>query len=126
MFLKNLVSILIPAVLSLLASSLLNAYTTISSANTLYGLLFFCGICFILNLFYALNARSKALTELLFAGIVIKLLLALSVIVIYSVMNYAGLFSFSLHFMLYYILFTVFEIRYLSGLIKANQTKTNS
>lgn len=125
MLLKNIISIIVPGSLAVVISFVLNAYTPLSFYNTGYGLLFFVAVCFILNGVYAFNARSKAFTELLMAGIVIKLLLSLIAIVIYSVVDYNGLRNFAIHFMIYYILFTIFEIRYLLYIIKTHQTKTD-
>jgi hypothetical protein len=123
MFLKNIISLIIPSALAVVLSYILNTYTPVKSEHAGYGLLFFVVVCFILNVMYALNARSKALSELLMAGIVIKLLLALIAIVIYSIFCHSHLFNFAIHFIGYYILFTIFEIRYLLNLIKNNPTK---
>jgi hypothetical protein len=125
MLLRNILSILIPGALSYLVSLSLNMYTELYSYYSVIGILFFVALCFILNIIYALNAGSKAFTELLVAGIVIKLLLSLCVIAVYSFNDQAGLFNFSIHFMIYYILFTIFEIRYLLRIIKTTSSKTN-
>ena len=122
MFLKNIISLLIPCLAGAAISFLLNHYTRFQSSDYVYGLLFFVGVCFILNVMYSFSAGSKAMSELLMAGIVIKLLAAFSVIAIYAFINQAGLFNFAIHFMVYYILFTIFEIRYLLHLIKKNPT----
>lgn len=120
MFLKNMFSVFIPATLSVLLSLILNHFSPIRSENWMYGLLFLFVLCIILNLIYTFRSGAENFTELLIVAIVIKLLLALIVIVGYSFLDKPGFFNFSLHFILHYILFTIFEIRYLLYLIKKN------
>jgi len=80
-------------------------------------------LTFILNLVYAKQAGSENFTQLMIAAIVIKLLQALVIILVYSlVFEKKGFFGFAVHFIIQYILFTIFEIRYLLHLIK---TQTN-
>src|SRR4051812_26675201 len=109
MLFKNIVSILIPGALALLGSYILKYYTKAVMLNTGYMLCTCSAVFFILNVVYAVNVHSKAFTELLMAGLVIKLLLALSVVAVCSFISHATLFNFSMHLMLYYILFTIFE-----------------
>jgi len=123
MLLKNIISLLIPAALALGASYLLNTFTTLISPYTNYALLFFLLVCFILNIMQTRHAHSDSLSGLLIAGIVIKMLLSFTVIIVYSFIDHPRLFAFAIHFILYYILFTVFEIRYLLQLIKNNSNK---
>lgn len=120
MFLKNVFSVFIPATLSVLLSLILNRFSPIKSDNWFYSLLFLFVLSFILNLIYAFKAGAENFTEILIVAIVIKLLVALIVIVVYSFLDKPGFFNFSLQFILHYILFTIFEIRYLLYLIKKN------
>ncbi len=113
-------SVFIPGVLSVLLSLILNRFSPIMAENWMYGLLFLFVLCLALNLIYAFKAGAENFTELLIVAIVIKLLLALILIVVYSFIDKTGFFNFSLHFILHYILFTIFEIRYLLYLIKKN------
>jgi hypothetical protein len=55
----------------------------------------------------------------------LRLLLCMIGVFIYSLVNKAGLRGFVLHFMLHYILFTVFEIAYLLRFAKNNKPKTD-
>ncbi len=122
MFLKNILSLFVSALIAAALSWLLNSYTSLHSGHWLYSLLYFTGFCFIMNLAYTWQAPQKSFSQLLFAGIIIKLLLALIILLLYSVKAPAGFFNFSVHFMGHYILFTIFEIRYLLQLIKNNST----
>jgi hypothetical protein len=122
MFLRNLLALVYASILSISLSLLLNKYSAFVSVNWLYGLLFLIAFCFALNLVYAYNAGSKTYTELLITSIVIKLLVALIVIVVYSFINASDFFNFSIHFILHYVLFTIFEIRYLLFIIKSNSS----
>ena len=120
MFVKNLFSGIVPALLAAIVSLSLNAYSPIIAKNWIVGLSILFVFCFILNLIYASHAASDNFTQLLIAAIVIKLVLALSGVVVYSLIDGDGFFHFSLHFILHYVLFTIFEIRYLLYLIKKN------
>ncbi len=120
MFLRNLQAIFFPCLLAIPLSMALNHYTGIGAPNWHYGLLFLVVFCFSLNTVYAYNAGSDNFTQLLIASIVIKLLLALIVILVYSLFDKTGFFNFSLHFISHYVLFTIFEIRYLLYIIKTH------
>jgi cobalamin biosynthesis protein CobD/CbiB len=89
----------------------------------LHSIIYFSVVCFVLNTVYTSKSKSKTFTELLLIGLVIKFLLAFIVIIIYSIVNKPNFFYFSIHFISHYILFTIFEIRYLLQLIKINQPK---
>jgi hypothetical protein len=119
-FFKNLMAVFIPAFLVSFLSLSLNTYTSIFSVNWYIGLSALFLFSFILNLIYASQAGSENFTQLLIVAIVIKLLLALSAIVWYSFIDKAGFFNFSIHFILMYVLFTIFEIRYVLYLLKKN------
>ncbi|WP_317896533.1 hypothetical protein [Aurantibacillus circumpalustris] len=123
--LKNFYALAIPLSLSVAVSLLLNTYTRIISENYLYSLSFFTLIGFILNIIYAQKAGTKIFTQLLLVAIVIKLLLGLTGVIVYSFIDKPGFFSFSIQFILHYILFTIFEIRYLLFLIKSHPIKRN-
>jgi hypothetical protein len=123
MLLKNLLSILYSVAAALLLTVLFNLSAKLHSPTAYYGILYFGATCFILNIVYAVNAKSKSFSDLLFAGIIIRLLLALIVILIYAVLFKADFAHFAIHFICHYILFTIFEIRYLLQLIRTNSTK---
>ena len=118
MLIKNILSIILSSVFALSVSFYLNLYTSFKSQNFVFALLFFSIICFILNIIYFKYKKSKTFTELILVSISIKLLLSFIGIFIYSVFYPTGFFAFSIHFLCYYILFTIFEIGYLLRLIK--------
>jgi hypothetical protein len=114
----NIISILLSAGASVLISLLLNHKTIVVAQDWYFGPLFFTITCFCLNIFYTRAVSTGAFTQKLMAGIVIKLLLALIFVVLYLFWNKPGFFYFAVHFMIHYILFTVFEIRYLLTVVK--------
>jgi hypothetical protein len=120
MLLKNLISIFFPALLAATLSFVLNRYTALQTAHWEYSILYFAVACFGFNLVYTARALKPAFAQLLLGGIVIKLLLALVIVVICSFLFRTDFFSFSIHFISHYVLFTIFEIRYLLPLIKNN------
>jgi len=123
LFTRNLIALLFSSFFSVIVSLALNKFSPLVSQTWYLGILFFIILSFILNLIYAYNAGSKGFTELLLATIVIKLLLALIFVVVYSFIDKPGFFSFSIQFVLQYILFTVFEVRYLLHIIKTHPPK---
>ena len=120
MLFKNLTSIFIPALLAALLSFVLNHYTALQTGRWTFSILFFMILCFGFNLVYAARSRKPEFAQLLLGGIVVKLLLALVVVLTYSFLFKADFFAFAIHFILHYVLFTIFEIRYLLPLIKNN------
>ena len=123
MFFKNLGSVFFSGLFAFILSLLLNHYSHLVSKHYQYSIMYFSIVCFVLNTIYAVKSKSKTFTELLLAGLVIKFLLAFIVIIIYSIIDKPNFFYFSIHFISHYILFTIFEIRYLLQLIKINQSK---
>lgn len=120
MFLRNILAVIVPSLLAIILSLSLNYYTILASTNWYYGVFILCSFCLIMNSVYAYHAGSESFTQLLIAGIVIKLVFALIVILIYSFIDKQGFFNFSLQFIIQYILFTIFEIRYLLYIVKTN------
>jgi len=118
---KYFESILFPALLALIFSFGINHYTKLSSVNWHLSAFFFTVFGVILNLIYFIKFKSQDFTQLLLVAIVLKLLIALVAIVAYSFYNKPDFLNFSLQFILHYILFTTFEIRYLLYLIQKNK-----
>lgn len=118
MLFKNLLSLALASVSSTLLSLSLNYYTSLLTLNYHYSLLFLLAVFFGLNLLNAIKVGSQNYTQLLLAGIVVKLLLAFTFVFVYSFYKEKDFFGFSLHFVCHYVLFTVFEIRYLLSLTK--------
>ena len=125
MLVKNIVASVVPSFLGVLLSLALNRYTVLLTSHWHLSLLYFCVTSFLFNLWYAYQASKTTFVQAMLVGIVIKLLLALILILIYSIICKQDFFNFSLHFISYYILFTIFEIRYLLHLIKINPLHTH-
>ena len=124
LFLQNTLSVVISGVLSSSLSLILNSYSSYHFNPNNFLFYYFCPLFFAFNLIYTFTAYSTAFTEIILTGLIVKLLISLAVVAIYSFSNSANFFNFSLHFILHYILFTVFGIAYLLRLIKRKQIKT--
>ncbi len=123
MVLKGLVSVGISAILASFSSLLLNNFNQSYFQYWWWSILFFIAIFTTLNLIKNLKNTPQTSTELLIGGVSVKALVLLIVIFMYSIYDNAKLFQFSMHFIAHYILFTVFEIRYLLSKIKNEQNK---
>jgi hypothetical protein len=115
---KVILSLLYPSLIGLLISKVLNQFHPFNSEQWFAALLFFICIGVIFNVTYALSARSKDFTQILLIAIVLKLLLALSYIVYFSFGEKPAFFAFAMHFLLHFIAFTVFEIRFVLSIIR--------
>lgn len=122
MFLKGIATVLICTFLATLLSLLINKFTGFYSSNWWLSLFIFIGLFFTLNLFYNIKTDFKSYTNLILATISVKLFILLIIIFLYSLFDKAGLLRFFVHFSIHYILFTVFEIRYLLQLVKNKHT----
>lgn len=120
MKLKSIVTILISIGLSSLYSILLSSQFHLQSPFWWQSILFFVILFAVLNFVYFTKTDGKTYASILLATIVIKLLLILIFVTIYSFTLKGGFYTFFLHFIGHYILFTVFEIRYLLQLIKTH------
>jgi hypothetical protein len=99
-------------------SILLDSFTPLRTRHWHWSLTFLAVYCLTANILYVRTARRDTFTSQLMAAIVIKLLAGLTVIVLYRVFFHKDFPAFSIHFILHYILFTVFEIRYLLFIVK--------
>lgn len=116
---RNFFSVFIPALLSTAVSLLAWHYFSLRSDFWIYSVAWHIVLFFGINLYYTGRSKSPEFTQLLLGGIVVKLLLSLIIILIFAFIR-AGFFAFALHFISHYILFTIFEIRYLLPLIRRN------
>jgi hypothetical protein len=116
-FLKGIATLLLCIVLAALSSLALNYYTRFCSPNYWLSLCLFTLLFLVLNLFYNAKSDFKAYSQVLIGTISVKLLILLVAIFLYSLWDNTGLFNFFMHFSAHYILFTVFEIRYLLHII---------
>jgi hypothetical protein len=114
-------AVLLSVVLSVLASMALNYAGMFYSPNWWCSLLLFCVLFIALYFIFNYRTSPRAGTELVIGANFAKLLVLFFSVFIYSLVDKKGLFSFSVHFISHYILFTVFEIRYLLSVIKTNK-----
>lgn len=122
MLLKNFLSLFFASLASFILSVVLNHYTKIVTKDYHYSILFMLVLFLILNLVYLFNSASSNLTQILLAGTVTKLLFSFVAVIVYSILRGNDFFGFSLHFVSHYVLFVVFEIRYLLQVIKRNES----
>ena len=119
---RYLLALIFPALLATVYSIVLNQCPAFANEHWKWSLIYYTLLCGIFNLVYYLLRRSAEFTGLLLAGIVVRLLLSLVVILVYALQFETEFAGFSIHFIPHYILFTIFEIRYLSQLIKSQET----
>jgi hypothetical protein len=117
--LRNLVSAIAALALSFSLSLLLNHFTALRSGSFSLSLVFYTLLFLGFNFFYAYNRGHESFTSLLLGGIVIRLILSLILIIVCRAMGLPGFFPFTMHLIGHYILFTIFEIRYLLTIIKS-------
>ena len=117
MMLKNILSVLFSSCIAAFASLFLNYCSNYKLANWFYIVCSYCIIFLILNSLYNHQAGSKNFTQVLIFSFSVKLLLAFCVVFIYSVLFVNDFFSFSIHFLLHYFVFTAIEIIYLIHLL---------
>jgi cobalamin biosynthesis protein CobD/CbiB len=124
-FLKGLKAIAIASALST-ALSVAFLYAGIcKNPNWWISLVFFIGLYFIINLAFNFNTDPQSSSTLLFGVVFLKLIILFLAVLVYSLVDRKGLLSFSAHFMGHYILFTVFEMRYLLSVIKNKYSQTD-
>jgi cobalamin biosynthesis protein CobD/CbiB len=125
-FLRGLKAIAIAAVLSA-GVSLLFLYLGIGkNPNWWVSLVFFIGLYLITNLSFNFKTDPQSSSVLLFGVVFLKLIILFLAALVYALVDQKGLLSFSAHFMTHYILFTVFEMRYLLSVIKNKYSQTHS
>ena len=123
MLLNKFTPVIISLSLCILFSCLINYFNAAHNSFWWISLLFFSFIFCTIQYLFHLKSDSVSAGDVLTATIWIKMLLVLSFIFVYSILDKKGLFAFSIHFILHYILFTLFEIRYLQGKIKNESGK---
>lgn len=123
---KNLVSVFIPMCLTAAISFTLNFNSGLYNNLWFYSIIYFAIFCFGFNLIYEAKKNNPDFTGILIVGIVVKLLMAFVIVFLCSILAHAIFFAFSIHFIIQYVLFTIFEIRYLLYLIKYNKSHENA
>lgn len=122
-FKKNVLSVLIPLLFSFLIYSILPFVGLLASSDALFAALIISFFCLVLNFIYAHYTSKPEFTGLMLVGLTVKLLLTLVAVFVYSVLNPTLFANFALQLVIYYVLFSIFEIRYLLFLI-STQNKT--
>lgn len=121
MRLKSISAILISVGLSCIYSYVLFSFFHQASSAWWQSLVFFVALAIIFNFLYFMRTDVRTYTGILLASGVIKFLLSCVLILIFSFTLKGGFLTFFIHFIGHYVLFTVFEMRYLLQLIKTKQ-----
>jgi hypothetical protein len=121
--LKSISAILISTGLSFLYSYLLSNFSQKETSVWWQSLVFFIVLSTGLNLLYNIKTDKKTYSGILLSSGIIKFLFSLVFLIAYLFTLKGGFFTFFLHFIGHYVLFTVFEIRYLLQLIKTHQNE---
>ncbi len=121
MNLKGLSFILISLGTSCIYSFLLTTLLQVQWHYWWHSLIFFIVLFIVLTLIYSIKTDGKTYAGILLVSSIAKFVLSLVLLVIYWFTLKGGFFAFFLHFIGHYVLFTIFEIRYLLQLIKNQQ-----
>jgi len=119
---KNFISVLIPFVLSFIIFQLTFILNRFENKDALLAIFILSIYCLIFNIVYSLFTSKPQFTGLMLVGTILKLLFTLIVVFVYSVLKPQEFENFSIQLILYYVLFTIFEVRFLLFLI-STQTK---
>jgi len=111
-------SALIAAVLSLAS----NHFRFLVCPSWFISMVFFLGLNIVLLVVYSLTRKSPDFTGILLGCLVAKLLLSLITLLLFRVFSSEPLLPFAVHFIVHFVVFTVFEIRYVLWLIRTRKT----
>ncbi len=120
MSLNKFKAVIIATVISVIISLCLNYFNVCYSKNWWWSLAFFIPLFTGVNLLNAVKTDAQGASDILMGSIWVKMILLFVAVFIYSLVDKKGMFSFSMHFLTHYILFTVIEIRYLLSKTKKN------
>lgn len=124
MIFKSLTSLALAVLLSLFISGSIQFFTSTSFAQWTYIPLFFLLFFFAYNLLYSFRVNKDDFTQFLLFSLALKLLLAFFILLICAFFFRTNFAAFAVHFVSTYLIFTVFEIRFLNQLIQSHSTKT--
>lgn len=119
---KNFISVLIPFVLSYLIFQLTFILNRFENKDAFLAIFILSIYCLIFNVVYSQFTSKPQFTGLMLVGTILKLLFTLIVVFVYSILKPQEFENFSIQLILYYVLFTIFEVRFLLFLI-STQTK---
>lgn len=117
--------ILLPLLVSLASSYILNASGLFPSEDWIASLLCHCLLAAVIIFIGHIKTDSKSYTELLLGTIAGKLLLLMAFYFLFSFQTKRANVDFVVHFMIHYVLFTVSEVRYLLHIIRAKIGKSD-
>ena len=123
LFLRHVVALLVPSLLCFGVSFVLNRHTHLVNPFWSYNFLFFAPLCLILNLVFSVSRKSPQFTQILLFGNSVKLLLTFVGIFLLSLMMPKLFYPIAIHFVLYYLVFTIFEVHFMIYLIQLNKSK---
>jgi len=119
MVLKGFISVVLAFLFSAFISFSINFFTAVYFENWLYISLAFALFFAIYNFVYIYRFTKEEFTQFLLFSLAIKLLLAFFTLLLCAFL-YRSIFSgFAFHFISAYMVYTVFEIRFLNQLIQS-------
>ncbi len=119
---KNFISVLIPFLVSCAFFQATFIIKHFENKDALIAIIILSIYCLIFNVVYSLYTSKPQFTGLMLVGTILKLLFTLVSVFVYSILKPQEFENFSIHVVLYYVLFTIFEVRFLLQLI-SSQTK---
>ncbi len=114
-------NLLLPLVLSLVCSIVFNLFSPTAYSLYFISALIQLVLSAILFFIYKSKLNPKEYTQLLFGSNLVKFLLCLFGLVAFYVIDKENFGKFSLHYLVHYLLFTIFELNYLFKNIKLRQ-----
>ncbi len=126
MHLKSILSLALALVFSVFISFSVHFFTTVSFKNWPFIPAIFIAFFFIYNLVYMARSGKEDFTQFLLFSLAIKLLLAFFTLLLCAFLFRAQFNGFSIHFVTTYMVFTVFEIRFLNQLIQSRPKSSPS
>jgi len=122
MLTKNLISLALALIFNLFISFSVYFFLVIEYKYWLFVPPVFLVIFFLLNLLSVYRSTKEDFTQFLLVSLAIKLLIALLTLLICAFLYREHFKGFSIHFVSAYIIFTVFEIRFLNQVIHSKSS----
>ncbi len=118
MLYKGIVSVSLAMLFSVFISFSINLFTSEQYKHWFYISLAFALFFFVYNFLYQYKSGKEDFTQFLLFSLAIKLLLAFFSLLLCAFLFRSSFHGFAAHFVSTYMIFTVFEIRYLNQLIR--------
>jgi hypothetical protein len=123
MLAKSFLSLLLAALFSAFISFSIQFFTPVVFNDWIFVHLIFFVFFFLYNLIYIFRSKKNDFTQFLLFSLALKLLLAFFTLLLCAFLFRSSFKGFAIHFVSTYMVYTVFEIRFLNYLI---QTQSNS